>query len=64
MILDLASHSHEQARELYADVWLGFSEVELQQILKRAGFSKIEVSIVSRETQAPNFQTLLATATK
>ncbi len=64
VILDLARHSHEQARELYADVWLGFSEVELQQILKRAGFSRIEVSIVSRETQAPNFQTLLATATK
>lgn len=64
VILDLARHSHEQTRELYADVWLGFSEVELQQILKRADFSRIEVSIVSRETQAPNFQTLLATATK
>ena len=64
VILDLAKHSHDQARELYADVWLGFSEVELQQILKGAGFSGIEVSIVSRETQAPNFQTLLATATK
>jgi ubiquinone/menaquinone biosynthesis C-methylase UbiE len=64
MVLDLASHSHEQARELYADIWLGFSEVELQQILKRAGFSRVEVSIVSRETQAPNFQTLLATAKK
>jgi ubiquinone/menaquinone biosynthesis C-methylase UbiE/DNA-binding transcriptional ArsR family regulator len=63
-ILDLARHGHEQARELYADVWLGFSEVELLQILKRAGFSRIEVSIVSREAQAPNFQTLLATATK
>lgn len=64
VILDLASHSHEQARELYAHVWLGFSEVELQQVLKKAGFSKIGVSIVSREPQAPNFQTLLATATK
>jgi ubiquinone/menaquinone biosynthesis C-methylase UbiE len=64
VILDLARHSHDQARELYADVWLGFSEVELQQILKGAGFSRIEVSVVSRETQAPNFQTLLATATK
>ena len=64
VILDLARHSHEQARELYADVWLGFSEVELQQILKGSGFSRIEVSVVSRETQAPNFQTLLATATK
>jgi ubiquinone/menaquinone biosynthesis C-methylase UbiE len=64
VILDLARHSHDQARELYADVWLGFSEVELQQTLKGAGFSRIEIGIVSRETQAPNFQTLLATATK
>jgi ubiquinone/menaquinone biosynthesis C-methylase UbiE len=64
VVLDLASHSHEQARELYADVWLGFSEIELHRILSKAGFSQIEISIVSRETQAPNFQTLLATATK
>ncbi len=64
VVLDLASHSHEQARELYADLWLGFSEVELHQILTKAGFSQIEISVVSRETQAPNFQTLLATAMK
>ena len=64
IILDLASHSHEQARELYADVWLGFSEVELQRILKRAGFSRIEISSVSREVHAPRFETLLAIATK
>ena len=64
VILDLASHSNEQARELYADVWLGFSEIDLQQILKRAGFSQIETGIVSREAQAPKFETLLATARK
>jgi ubiquinone/menaquinone biosynthesis C-methylase UbiE len=64
VVLDLASHSHEQARELYADVWLGFSEIELHRILSKAGFSQIEVSIVSRETEPPYFQTLLATATK
>ncbi|HEY5706051.1 MAG TPA: metalloregulator ArsR/SmtB family transcription factor [Terrimicrobiaceae bacterium] len=64
VILDLAKHGNERARDLYADVWLGFSEFELQHLLKSAGFSQIEVSIVSRETQAPNFQTLLATATK
>jgi len=64
IILDLASHSYDQARELYAHVWLGFSEVELQEMLKKAGFSRVEVSIVSREKQAPNFQTLLATGVK
>jgi len=64
VVLDLLRHSHEQARELYADVWLGFTELELHQILKKAGFSRIEISIVSGETQAPHFQTLLASAIK
>ena len=64
VVLDLASHSHEQARELFADVWLGFSEIELQQMLNNAGFSQIDIDVVSRENQPPNFQTLLATATK
>jgi ArsR family transcriptional regulator len=64
MILDLASHSYDQARDLYAHVWLGFSEVELHQMLKKAGFSRIDVTIVSREKESPHFQTLLATAAK
>lgn len=64
VILDLASHSYEQARELYAHLWLGFSEVELHQMLKKAGFSKIESSIVAREKESPHFQTLLVTAVK
>ncbi len=64
VILDLVSHGYEQARELYAHIWMGFSEAELHQMLKTAGFRNIEVSIVARETQTPNFQTVLATATK
>lgn len=64
LILDLASHSYEQARELYAHVWLGFSEVELDEMLRAAGFTDVEISVVARERQAPHFQTILATATK
>ena len=64
VILDLASHTFDQARELYAHVWLGFVEIELHQMLKKAGFSQIRSSIVSRDTEAPHFQTLLATGTK
>lgn len=64
VILDLASHSYEQARELYAHLWLGFSELEIHQMLQAAGFTEIEVGIVARENQSPNFQTLLATARK
>lgn len=60
LVLDLLSHHQEQARELYGHVWLGFSEIELQNMLRRAGFAKIETSIVSKETEAPFFQTVLA----
>ena len=63
-ILDLLKHRFEEARELYADEWLGFSEAELESMLAAAGFISIEVSIVDRSADAPQFQTLLAIAEK
>ena len=64
VILDLLSHRFDRARELYADQWLGFSEVELQQWLEEAGFKNIEVTVVSREKESPHFQTVFATGIK
>jgi ArsR family transcriptional regulator len=64
LVLDLASHTYEQAKELYAHVWLGFSGVELHAMMEKSGFTDMEVSIVAREQQAPNFQTILATGVK
>src|SRR5213595_1725150 len=64
VILDLLSHRFERARELYADHWLGFSEVQLHQFLEAAGFKQIEVTVVSREKQSPHFQTVFATGVK
>jgi ubiquinone/menaquinone biosynthesis C-methylase UbiE/DNA-binding HxlR family transcriptional regulator len=64
VILDLLAHGFEQARELYADLWLGFSEVELFRLLGQAGFRESEVQIVSREPDSPHFQTVLATGVK
>jgi ubiquinone/menaquinone biosynthesis C-methylase UbiE/biotin operon repressor len=61
VILDLLAHSFEQARDLYADLWLGFSEVQLLHLLEQAGFRESEVQIVSRELNSPYFQTVLAT---
>jgi len=61
VILDLLSHQFERARELYADHWLGFSEVQLHSWLEEAGFNKIEVTVVSREKESPHFQTVFAT---
>ena len=63
-ILDLLAHSFEQARELYADLWLGFSEVELLHLLEQTGFRENEVQVVSREPNSPYFQTVLATGVK
>jgi len=62
VILDLLKHQFEKARELYADVWLGFSESELHEMLGLAGLQKIETSIIHRESQSPHFQTILALA--
>jgi len=63
-VLDLVKHDFEAARDLYADVWLGFSQVELQEHLRAAGFENIAIAVVDREDEAPNFETLMATADK
>jgi ArsR family transcriptional regulator len=63
-ILDLRRHAFEEARDLYADLWLGFSEVEVNSFLKLAGFQEIETALVHREEQPPHLETLLATAQK
>ena len=64
VILDLLSHRFEKARELYADHWLGFSEVRLHELLEDAGFKNIDVRVVAREKHSPHFQTVFATGVK
>ena len=63
-VLDLLAHQFEQAREMYADMWLGFSESGLHRMLEAAGFADIEVQVVAREDEPPHFQTLFATGTR
>ncbi len=63
-ILDLNRHQFEEAREMYADIWLGFSELELEQYLRAAGFEKLETAIVHREQEAPHFETMLVIGEK
>ena len=64
VILDLVKHRFEEARELYADEWLGFSETELETMLENSGFQEIQTSVVHKEPETPQFQTLLAVASK
>lgn len=62
VIMDLLKHNFEQAREVYADVWLGFTQAELTGMLRRAGFASTDISVVHREEAAPHFEILLAMA--
>ena len=64
IVMDLVRHSFEQARELYADVWLGFSQAEIASLFRKTGFERTDVSVVHREDEPPHFQTVLATAEK
>jgi ArsR family transcriptional regulator len=64
VVLDLLRHRFEEAREVYADEWLGFSEAEIESLLESAGFTAIETAIVDKEPESPQFQTLLAVADK
>jgi ArsR family transcriptional regulator len=64
VILDLVKHRFEEARELYADEWLGFSESDLESMLHQSGFQNIQTSIPHKEPDPPHFQTLLAVASK
>ena len=64
VVLDLMRHSYEEAREMYADLWLGFTEVEALRFLRAAGFKNIDTSVVHREEEAPHFETLLAVGEK
>jgi ArsR family transcriptional regulator len=61
-ILDLQRHQFEEAREMYADVWLGFTEVELQKFLRKADFRGIYTAVVHRESEPPHFETVCALA--
>ena len=59
IVLDLLQHNFEEARELYADRWLGFSESDLAAMLEKSGFIRVETIVADRETEPPKFQTLL-----
>lgn len=63
-VLDLVKHHFEEAREMYADLWLGFSEVEVKGYLHKAGFKNIQTSVVHKEDESPYFETMLAVGDK
>jgi len=64
VVLDLLKHRFEEARELYADEWLGFTETDLESMLEKSGFRNPQTSIVHKEPESPHFQTLLVVGDK
>ena len=60
IVLDLNQHHFDQARELYGDYWLGFSEADLHAWLATAGLRDIEVTLLTPEPEPPHFQPTLA----
>lgn len=60
IVLDLNQHHFDQARELYGDYWLGFSESDLRDWLTAAGLQQIEVQLLTPESEPPHFQPTLA----
>jgi ArsR family transcriptional regulator len=64
IVLDLKRHTFEEARDLYSDRWLGFSEAELDRLLQGAGFAETGAWTVHREDEPPHFETVLAVGTK
>lgn len=64
IVLDLLHHNFEEARELYADRWLGFQESDLAQMLEKSGFKEVETVVADREDVPPRFQTLLGTGSR
>lgn len=64
VVLDLLRHHFEEARDMYADLWLGFSEVDVKTYLNKAGFESVQTSVVHREQEPPHFETMLAVGVK
>jgi ubiquinone/menaquinone biosynthesis C-methylase UbiE/DNA-binding transcriptional ArsR family regulator len=60
IVLDLNQHHFDQARELYGDHWLGFSEADLHAWLAAAGLREVEVTLLTSEVEPPHFQPTLA----
>ena len=64
VILDLLKHDFAGAKELYADVWQGFSQSDLYIMLEGSGFNDIQTALLDKEHEAPYFVTVLAMASK
>lgn len=62
LVLDLLAHNEEWVREKLAHVQLGFTEADLGERIRKAGFTHVSVFRAARDPQPPHFMTLVASA--
>jgi SAM-dependent methyltransferase len=63
LILDLREHDEAWVRDRLGDERLGFSDAELQRLLREAGLDEVRVQVGARKTGDP-FTVLIASAVK
>ena len=69
VISDLVKHDHDWAREIMADVWLGFTEEQIRQWLAAAGLTDITYASKAvpsplEPDSPPKLRAFIATATR
>jgi ArsR family transcriptional regulator len=62
LVLDLLAHGEEWVREKLEHVHLGFTEADLGEHLRAAGFTHGSITRAARDPQPPHFMTLVASA--
>ena len=61
LVIDLLAHNEDWVREKLQHRVLGFTESDLEALVQRAGFERVHVSRIARDSNPPHFMTLLAT---
>lgn len=64
LIVDLLPHERVEYRERMGHVWLGFSEAQVREWLRGAGFSKVRIVPLSRDANAKAPELFAAVGTK
>lgn len=64
LVLDLLAHGEDWVRERLQDRHLGFTEAQLEELCREAGFQDVAVERAARDPQPPHFMTLVATGAK
>lgn len=62
LVLDLRAHDEPWVRQRLGDLWLGFTDNRLHDLLSAAGLSQVSVRVGARTAGDP-FVVLLATGT-